>query len=496
MIESLANQWPLMAAGLVVVFGGAVMLLRRPDSGLWMFAFLLYSNAGPVAIHFHGVPGPLAHTMIGLPMLAAGYHLFGRRERLCLGPAPFALFGFFGAQFLSVLFSAFRDVALRELTTNIAEGLALYLLVVNAVRSVESLRQVTWAMLAAGAMLGGLGLFQAATHTQHLSYGGFAQVPDRDVAEEDEEWVAVPKPRAAGPIGEKNYYAQFMLMLTPLAFLQSRTERNWLYKALAMAALLLILGGIGLSGSRGAAVGLAALLVVMAVFRYVTWAQLAVLGLAGAMVVVASPTYRERMSTFTTLVDIAAGGSSIQNADKAVQGRLTEMAAALLIFRDSPVVGIGPGNFPLEFVDRADSLGFQVHSSERYAHCMYLEIAAETGMLGLASFLALFGQTLWSLQRARSYAVDPALRNTATALFLALVVLATTGVFLSFAYARFYWLLLSLSAAVAALSDAARVRAAALASGLGPHNISLDTPPLDSPLSPRVGTATCPPCEC
>jgi hypothetical protein len=215
-----------MAAGLIAAFGVTVMLLRRPDSGLWMFAFLLYSNAGPVAIHFHGVPGPLAHAMIGLPMLAAAYHLFARRERLCLGPAPFALLGFFGAQFLSILFSAFRDIALRELTTNIAEGLALYLLMVNAVRSVESLRQVTWAMLAAGAMLGGLGLFQAAAHTQHLSYGGFAQVPDRDVAEEDEEWVAVPKPRAAGPIGEKNYYAQFMLMLTPLAFLQSRTERN------------------------------------------------------------------------------------------------------------------------------------------------------------------------------------------------------------------------------------------------------------------------------
>jgi O-antigen ligase len=159
------------------------------------------------------------------------------------------------------------------------------------------------------------------------------------------------------------------------------------------------------------------------------------------------------------------------------------MAAALLIFRDSPIVGIGPGNFPLEFVDRADSLGFQVHSSERYAHCMYLEIAAETGMLGLVSFLALFGQTLWALRRARGDSVDPALRNMATALFLALVVLATTGVFLSFAYARYYWLLLSLSAAVAALSDAARARVGEQTS-------------LDSPLSPRLGTATCPPCEC
>jgi hypothetical protein len=128
-------------------------------------------------------------------------------------------------------------------------------------------------------------------------------------------------------------------------------------------------------------------------------------------------------------------------------------------------------------------------------------------MLGLASFLALFGQTLWSLSRVRRHAVDPALRNMATALFLALVVLATTGVFLSFAYARYYWLLLALSAAVTALSDTARVRATEMNDAeLAPSGIplaapslaapSLAMPPLDSPLSPRLGTAPCPPCEC
>ena len=272
------------------------------------------------------------------------------------------------------------------------------------------------------------------------------------MAEEDEAWVPQPKPRAAGPIGEKNYYAQFMLMLAPLAFLQRQTERSPLLKFLAIGSLLLILAGVALSGSRGAAVGFLAVLLVMVAFRYVTWAQVAVLGLAATMVVVLNPTYRERLSSLGPLLEIARGSASIQNADKAVQGRATEMVAAVLIFFDHPLLGIGPGNFPMEFVNKADLLGFQVHGIERLAHCMYLEIAAENGLLGLLCWLALYGSTLRALLRARAQATEPAIRNAATALYLALVVLASTSVFLSFSYTRYYWFMLALGGAAATLS--------------------------------------------
>lgn len=301
--------------------------------------------------------------------------------------------------------------------------------------------------------MGALGLFQAATRTQHLDYGGFAQVPERLVAEEDEEWVEAPKPRAAGPIGEKNYYAQFMLMLAPLAFVQRQNERLPWMKLLALGALLLILAGVGLSGSRGAAVGFAAVLLVMAAFRYVTWTQLGILGIAGVLVVALTPSYRERLSSLQPLVDIAMGSATIQNADKAIQGRATEMVAALLIFFEHPLLGVGPGNFGPVFVTKADLLGFQVHSTERLAHCMYLEIAAENGALGLLCWVVLLALTLRALHRTRTQSTDPAIRNAATGFFLALVVLASTGVFLSFAYTRYYWFMLALAGAAAALGQ-------------------------------------------
>ncbi|MFO0901901.1 MAG: O-antigen ligase family protein [Pirellulales bacterium] len=483
---SLASVWPLLILGAILGAAFLVLMLRQPDTGSWLFAFVMFSNCAVVATHFHGVPHAAAAGTFVLLLAPVAYHVVLRGDRFFLGPAPGALLGFFGVQLVGVFLAPHRDVALAKIMTNLAEGLVLYLLVVNAVRSTEILRRVTWALLVAGSFMGGLGLFQAVTKTQHIDYGGFAQVPERTVAEEDEEWVPAPKPRAAGPIGEKNYYAQFMLMIAPLAFMQRQSERSPLLKLLAIGALLLILAGVALSGSRGAAVGFLAVLLVMAAFRYVTWAQVCILMLAGGMVVMLNPTYRERLSSLAPLLEIARGSASIQNADKAIQGRATEMVAAVLIFFDHPLLGVGPGNFPTEFVHKADLLGFQVHSTERLAHCMYLEIAAENGLAGLLAWLWLYGATLKSLLRARAEATEPALRNAATALFLGLVVLASTTVFLSFAYTRYYWFLLALGGAAATLGQLSRDAAARNAVKNGAKS---GTQVADAP-SPELGDVT------
>jgi O-antigen ligase len=124
------------------------------------------------------------------------------------------------------------------------------------------------------------------------------------------------------------------------------------------------------------------------------------------------------------------------------------MAAAGLVFVEHPVLGVGPGMFRYHFLEKADALGFQVHGTTRMAHCALLEIAAEHGILGLGSFLAILLVTLRRLARIRTTDRRPEVVNMATAFILVLVVLMTTGVFLSFAYVRYYWLMLALAASV------------------------------------------------
>ncbi len=119
--------------------------------------------------------------------------------------------------------------ATDELVTFLLEGIGLYLLVVNVVRTPSAMRNAVWTLLAVGAFLGGLSVFQAVTGTYSNDYFGFAQSD----ATNDLGVAVQGLTRLAGPIGEKNRYAQIMLMLVPLALFQGWSERRRILKLAA-----------------------------------------------------------------------------------------------------------------------------------------------------------------------------------------------------------------------------------------------------------------------
>ena len=88
---------------------------------------------------------------------------------------------------------------------------------------------------------------------------------------------------------------------------------------------------------------------------------------------------------------------------------------------------------------------------DRFAHSLYLEIAAQNGIPGLICFLAIVVVTLRELLLARRLCAAryPQLANMASGFFLAIVVYLSTGLFLHLTYARYFWLILALAAAAA-----------------------------------------------
>ena len=85
----------------------------------------------------------------------------------------------------------------------------------------------------------------------------------------------------------------------------------------------------------------------------------------------------------------------------------------------------------------------------RRAHCLYTELAAETGAIGFSFFMAiilLVTYPLWKFRRnfARSH---PDLVNLATPLLLAVVAFLGTSIFLHLSYQRYYWLIIGLAGA-------------------------------------------------
>jgi O-antigen ligase len=111
---------------------------------------------------------------------------------------------------------------------------------------------------------------------------------------------------------------------------------------------------------------------------------------------------------------------------------------------------VGPGQFFTRYsAEYGNALDLRFLRENRRAHNLYLEIAADTGALGLAAFLAIVGVTMTQLWRLSVFwrRRQPELAGLAQAFLLALVAYMATGIFLQLAYQRYFWFLLALASA-------------------------------------------------
>jgi O-antigen ligase len=111
--------------------------------------------------------------------------------------------------------------------------------------------------------------------------------------------------------------------------------------------------------------------------------------------------------------------------------------------------------FRYYYLEYADKIGLQIHDTNRLAHDLYLGILADSGIFGLFSFLSIVFLTLWHLEKTRKrWLVDePHLANLAAGFFIAIVSYLATGIFLSFAYERYFWVMLALAGALCCISE-------------------------------------------
>jgi putative inorganic carbon (HCO3(-)) transporter len=472
-----------------LVLGGALLLacaaglVLRPELATQLMVFLLYLNLPAIAHKYHGVPQPVAGAFLVLLGIPLGHYLVLRRQR-ARADAPFGLMLLFLAVLLlASLRARGPELAAERIQTFLLEGVILYWLVVNAIRDLRVLRRVIWTLLAAGSLLGGLSLYQEVTGSFDQQFGGLARrnyeymvleeklAADPDNVELREQKDAMRDERsrrAEGPMDEPNMYAQVMLVLLPLALFTFRAERVWRARALAAVAGGLILGGMVVSESRGAFVALVLVVGAAMALRWVRPAHVVACGLAfgGLATLVASDRLVERLATIPAALAVLQGHPSVER-DYAIEGRATEMLAALQVFGDHPVIGVGPGQYApfysVEYHQKNPRAKFLDLRIPRRGHSLYLEMAAEVGAVGLSVFLAIVGVLVRSLWRARKRWLERSALHAdlATALLLSLGAYLATGIFLHLMYERYYWLLLALaSAAVHILRELERVPAA------------------------------------
>jgi O-antigen ligase len=443
------EYFPLVAP--FALGAGAWALLRRPEWAVPLFAFLLYTNSSAVAVQIHGVPFAVAAAVPLLLCLPIATAVLIRREPPVVTSAlPFIL-AFLVVQLVGALVALRPEEAMEGLMTSFLEGLVLYVLVTNAIRTPEVLRQVLWTMIGAGAFMGAVVAFQHLTGRYDDDFFGYAQVDVSGIGFVVDAASESRQPRIGGPLGMPNRFAQIMSILIPLALFLIQASRSRRAKWLAGASVALIMIGFALGFSRGSAVGLAATFLVMFAMGHVSGRLLAITGLAVAGVVLAVPQFAVRLASLANVAGLAtqAGGPGLGEADSSTQGRITEMVAGVLIFADHPVIGVGPEMYRRHYPDYARVAGGRVRPNSREAHSLPIHIGAEHGAVGLALFAAIFWVTLRDLIRARRLHAKtrPELSLLATGVLLAVVTFLTTSVFLHAAFIRYQWFLLAVAGA-------------------------------------------------
>jgi putative inorganic carbon (HCO3(-)) transporter len=437
----------LVAIALGSCAAAGIAILFQPDVAILAFVALLYSNAAVVGIRFHGLPtlvGAALPLLLLIPLTA----ILARRQPLIAGRPLGWMAAYLLVLSMSALLSTDPGVALGALWTFAVEGLLLFLLIINVVRSGDVLYRIVWVLLIVGSALAMATVHQAMTGSYGNEYLGFAQLNESN----EQGWLNEDRAviRQGGPIGsgEKNRYAQMLVCLLPLGLLRFKDERSLLLRWTAAAMTGIIAWAVTLTYSRGAAVGVVLTLIVMVFMRYLRPLQILAVVLCLGVLLLASPNFRERLSTIQSVPGVFAGDTSRRVADGAITGRLTQALAAVNMFLDHPLLGVGPGLYPSLYREYAREVGLPTRQEDREPHSLYLGIAAETGVLGSLAFSGVLFIVLRDLARARRRPPEQSrLASVASSYLLAIVAYLSTGIFLHLSFARYFWLWVALGAA-------------------------------------------------
>lgn len=218
-------------------------------------------------------------------------------------------------------------------------------------------------------------------------------------------WVDPESPlskttRVYSYLGNPNLLAAYLVPAVVFSVVAFFAWKRWMCKALAVVMVVVNASCLILTFSRGGWIGMVASLLVLLLLLahwwsiylprfWRTWALPIVLGTAAAVIVLAIAVVeplRDRVSSI-----FAGRGDSSNNF------RINVWMAVIEMIKDRPLLGIGPGNvafnkiYPLYQRPRFSALS---------AYSILLEVAVETGLIGLACFVWLLLTTLTQAWRA------------------------------------------------------------------------------------------------
>ncbi len=363
------------------------------EFGLLVLLFMTYTRLSDIVIEYYNAPS-IAKAYIAVLVLAILIRWVIFRERPKGWGTPLvilALYGIIG--FGSMLYSPVADRVLTKAYAFVKDS-AITLLIIILLQRGRALRSAIWTLIVVGIFLGTVSVFQYFTGTFDRSYGGFAQAGLDQIVGLTDNY------RIGGPIGDPNFFAQIMIVLVAISLERAMHEKSLLFKTLALYCLVVSVLCVIFSYSRG---GLLALAVCLGTWFIVNpprrlQTPILIIAVALAALYVVPEGYFSRL---LQLSQVFTSQGTLRTSDPSLQGRISENLAAWEMFRTHPLLGVGWNTYPYLFPFYSKDIGLANVATEREAHDLYLEVAAETGVAGLFAFGLILFTSFRDIVRAR-----------------------------------------------------------------------------------------------
>jgi O-antigen ligase len=411
--------------------------------GLLTLIFMTYVNLSDVLIKHYGAPST-ARLYIALLLAAILIRWLLARERPTGWLRPAVLLGLVGLVRTASLFYAADPARTWAGLDDYFKDAMVALIVFTLLQRATTLRRVIWTLLAAGIFMGTITVYQQLTGTFDNPYWGFGTT--KIVYESVRDTLDY---RLAGPLNDANTYGQLMVILVPLALDRFWNERNHLLRLCAAWAFTVCALSVLFTFSRGAFLALLVALGFM-VIRHPPrpLALLITMAVAIPLMQFVPANYVHRVST---VLNFLPGSDTDYRADESFKDRSSEMTVAWMLFAERPILGVGLSNYNSYYQQYSRLLGLDPRREDRSAHSLYLELAAEGGLLGLATFGAIMWMVIRGMREARQNLRRASLPDHASMVAAFSVGLAgylTAAIFLHDAYSRFLWLLIGIALAL------------------------------------------------
>ncbi len=305
--------------------------------------------------------------------------------------------------------------------------IVLFILIVNLTTTIDRLKKFVAVMVGCCAFHGAFAIFNYASG-DHDDFKGIAKAFFED----------------------PNDLALTLVMMLPMAWWLGSVLRSGLFRLASYGCMIMLIGGVVTTQSRGGLLALLAAVAVMVVSqgRERLGVLLVSLVMAAGFTVVILPS-----SVFDRYVTIAD-----YQEDASAMSRLAVWKAGLKMFADHPFTGVGVGAYEVAYGQSYLDLE-GAGRKWRVAHSSYIQVAAELGIGGLLIWLAILASGFLSLfESRRQLASTPlgedeqawplinAYRSWNSAMLASLVGFLVGAVFLSRGYDLLFMVLLALIA--------------------------------------------------